>query len=117
MVRKRGIRLHYWCVAVPKSDKQAVECEDEFGVNLNRFAISDGSTESVGSKAWAKLLVGSYIAGRDPFSTETIESNIKAWNERMASYVHSSSDWFFKEKVKKGSSATFLGLTIRPSLG
>jgi len=78
-----------------------------------RFAVADGATESSFSGLWARLLVRSYVS-QDPRTPKTlrtiVESCGKQWTKELAGR---SLSWFAKEKVRQGSFAALVGLSLR----
>lgn len=107
--------LHFQVIEVPRSEKARDECEDIFGCMGTRFAVSDGATEYIFSRLWAKILVSSFLMGQNPFDENTWKSNVRKWHAWSKS-ADPSGSWFGDEKLKKGSAATFLGINFRSNL-
>ena len=105
---------------VPKIGNSVDENEDNIlepsvleieSINLLRFAISDGATESSFSKEWSDLLVSFY---KDKsFEKEHILDTLKLVSDTWRSITNNSDlPWYAQQKAEIGSFAAFLGLTI-----
>jgi hypothetical protein len=103
--------LNFHVIEVPRSDKSNDECEDIFGCMGTRFAVSDGATEYIFSRLWARILVSSFLMGQNPFNEDIWKSNVRKWHT-WSKLKDPSEPWFGDEKLKKGSAATFLGVSF-----
>jgi hypothetical protein len=106
-------------ITLPKLGNSVSENEDSIfepseikSDTMIRFAISDGATEYSYSKEWASLLVNGY--GKMSFDKanlfETVKKISGEWQLMIPPIEELS--LFCKAKVKQGTSAAFLGLTI-----
>lgn len=105
--------------SIPKEGNEAKENEDAIGcsIELNRFCVADGATESVFAGRWARLLVDEFVASPE---TELETDAWLAWLARVQRRwsVDVRADdvpWYAQEKVRQGSFAAFLGLQVRYS--
>jgi Protein phosphatase 2C len=102
--------------AVPKRGNSANEYEDAFAGNprKGRFAIADGASESSFASLWARLLVEGFTQA--PRSSTRSTDWLEPLRQRWSSQVDSLDlPWYAEAKRDLGASATFLGLTFKPS--
>lgn len=97
-----------------KRDSEPEENEDNAAENVGtgRFAVSDGASTTARSEVWSRLLAEAYVKGDDPLAEATLAELRRAWSDRV--YVPDLA-WHAKEKLTRGSAATFLGLRVNAS--
>ena len=95
----------------PKRDHGPEENEDSAAENIDagRFAVSDGASTTARSEVWSRLLVEAYVNGDDPLADDTLAAMRRVWFDRV--HVPDLA-WHAKEKLTRGSAATFLGLCV-----
>lgn len=108
--------------AAPKKGNSAAEYEDsywpqkdaEWDVELFRYSVADGATQTSFSKAWADLLVRAYCKGNlnKTGLVRTLEPLQAKWLKIVS---EKPLPWFAQEKVRQGAFATLLGLTMMKS--
>jgi hypothetical protein len=101
------------CLRVPKGGNLQEEYEDACACNisLGRFAISDGASESIFAGEWAQELCESFVA--DDTKGGKIGPWLEAARSRWQTRVGEQPDvWHVAEKLRDGSFATFLGVTV-----
>lgn len=94
-----------------KRDHQPEENEDNAAENVvaGRFAVSDGASTTARSEVWSRLLAEAYVNGDDPLADDTLAALRSEWSDRV--HVPDLA-WHAKEKLARGSAATFLGLCV-----
>ena len=101
------------CLRVPKRGNSWVEFEDAYACNssLGRFAVADGASESMFAGEWALELCESFIADatNDGKLGPWLDAARGRWQPRVAEQPDL---WHVAEKMRDGSFATFLGLTV-----
>lgn len=76
-----------------------------------RFAISDGASDAIFSKIWAKMLVRSF--GRGNLLSSGLTSEFLNLQQRWRNcYQWQSLPWYLEEKARHGSFATLLAFQI-----
>ncbi|HEX3148555.1 MAG TPA: hypothetical protein VHR66_10755 [Gemmataceae bacterium] len=102
--------LHWRSFLVPKDGHTPEECEDAVAgdVDLGRFAVADGASESFAAGEWARLLVDAFV----------FTGPVKNWLTRpredwSKAVTGQAVSWYAEEKFTLGGHATFLGLTTR----
>lgn len=88
------------------------EYEDSFSYDLStgRFAMADGSTESIFSNVWSRALTTSYVRGKYGLDLNALVSDARAkW---YSSIDWSNLRWFIRNKAMRGSYSTFLGISF-----
>jgi hypothetical protein len=114
--------IHCWASSVPKAGNSFEENEDAYRISGDndtevkqpslRCAISDGATRTSFSKLWAGLLVDaavSYVPSNMRFCKILSDAQV-AWREDLS---QRDLPWHAVEKVKTGSFATLLWLSLR----
>lgn len=94
-----------------KRDSRPEENEDSAAENAvtGRFAVSDGASTAARSEVWSRLLADAYVSGDNPLADDTLAALRRAWSERV--HVPNLA-WHAREKLTRGSAATFLGLRV-----
>lgn len=94
-----------------KRDHGPEENEDSAAENVDAglFAVSDGASTSARSEVWSRLLAEAYVNGDDPLADDTLAALRREWADRV--HVPDLA-WHAKEKLTRGSAATFLGLRV-----
>lgn len=100
-------------VTVPKDIERRALNEDAWAVDesVTRVAVSDGASESFDSRAWATLLVNTYITN-PAFSAEWLASVLKAY---LTTVDYESLSWSKQAAFDRGSFATLLALEVAPN--
>jgi hypothetical protein len=118
-VQKDGLRLSEIedaCWPRPRLDESSWNGKREHaGAQQLRFAISDGATETLFSKLWARQLVRAFGNGDLQPPCEEIENREgRRWNTVVKRYLRRRHNvpWFIEEKLEVGTFATILGLTF-----
>jgi hypothetical protein len=114
--------------SIPKAGYSESENEDAFsiaGKGQNRqvflasfpisVAIADGATEASYSRTWARMLTEAFASGglkigRGKSADRRLDNLRLNWYNDVSG---KASTWYAKEKLLSGSSAAFLGLTIK----
>jgi len=98
--------------SVPKDDGADAINEDQTATDESRqrFAVSDGASESYDSARWARLLANAWVAGGMAVSRQGLEQVISEY-ERACD--PSSLSWSKRGAFDRGSFATLLGVTVR----
>lgn len=96
---------------IENEDAYLIPNKNEVGGNpIQKFAISDGATESSFSKEWADLLVTYF---KDYSFEESLPETLKlirdSWQDKIGKI---ELPWYAQQKVQSGTYAAFLGLTI-----
>ena len=116
------VYLGYTCKAGESEDDYSDAFSPDCLGRSNVFAISDGATQGMLNREWARILVKSFSdlsKSRSDIKEvlrETIDKSIVEWNKIREQYVVNKNSvldeneyrWLFEY----GSSATFLGLTF-----
>lgn len=101
------------CLRAPKAGNSWEEFEDAFACNasLGRFAIADGASESMFAGEWASELCESFVADAtdDGKMGPWLEAARVRWQARIGEQPEV---WHVAEKLRDGSFATFLGVTV-----
>lgn len=104
------------CYSLQKAGYRKEEYEDAFqsGVSMNmyRFAVADGASESSFANVWAGLLAGAYCNGKmdsDQFHN-SISKLSKAWKRKLNA---KNLPWYAQEKLSIGAFSTLAGITFR----
>jgi hypothetical protein len=103
--------------ALPKAGNAAAECEDAFCLAGSQLAVADGATEGSYSQIWATILAQSFCetdaAAWDAAGFSAwIEACQREWSIWERDLAHKELPWFTREKLREGSFAAFLGLTL-----
>ncbi|APU16698.1 MULTISPECIES: protein phosphatase 2C domain-containing protein [Actinoalloteichus] len=99
--------------SVPKNGREESENEDQVGYDeaAGRFAVADGASTAARSEVWARILVESFLSdGTDPSATNVLPLLRKRWETETAAQATS---WVAQEKLRQGSAAAFVGLSLR----
>lgn len=106
----------------PKAGNSEAEYEDAYwplngdqmDIDLFRYAVADGATQTSFSRLWAQLLVRAYCKGNLGATKlhETLQSLQENWHKQINT---KPLPWFAQEKVRQGAFATILGLTFAES--
>jgi hypothetical protein len=107
------MKIKKWVESVPKDGNTEKENEDTFyatqheeGLDVLRYALSDGASESAFADVWSEQLVLHF----NSFSLEnTYIQATKAWENRVTGQ---DVPWFLQHKLLQGAHATFLGVEI-----
>lgn len=116
------VYLGYTCKAGESEDDYSDAFFPDCPRRSNVFVLSDGATQGMLNREWARILVKSFSDLSKPRSDikellrETIDKSIVEWNKIREQYVANKNSvldeneyrWLFEY----GSSATFLGLTF-----
>lgn len=103
----------------PKAGNTSSEYEDaywphhdsDWNVELFRYAVADGATQTSFSGKWAKLLVRAYCKGL--LASNKFYKSIKDLQQQWLDEVSSKQlPWFAQEKVRQGAFSTICGLTV-----
>lgn len=102
-----------FAVTVPKDIERRALNEDAWAIDesVTRVAVSDGASESFDSRAWATLLVNTYITN-PAFSAEWLASVLKAY---LTTVDYESLSWSKQAAFDRGSFATLLALEVAPN--
>ncbi len=106
---------------VPRQGHNLDECQDAAAAEpeLGRFAVADGASESAHAALWARLLVDAFVHHgevRIPWA-DWLPPIQRRWASVVAPPANAAPlPWFLEPGVQQGAFATFLGLTLRPSL-
>jgi hypothetical protein len=94
-----------------KRDNGPDENEDSAAENMDSglFAVSDGASTAARAEVWSGLLTEAFVNGDDPLTGNTLTTLRRRWSERV--HVPDLA-WHAKEKLTRGSAATFLGVRI-----
>lgn len=117
-------QIRWKAFSIPKQGNTEDENEDAFQPNvLNRSipfkeeftcALSDGATQTTFAALWANLLVEE--AARQPVSTSVLQTIVanaqKHWASELSNHML---PWHAAEKVKLGSHATLVWLSLKLS--
>jgi hypothetical protein len=111
-----GNELRFLTLAEPKHGHLRNEYEDACAANveLGRFAISDGATESAYAALWARMLVDTFVSAplADPTCWAEWLPELQArWEIEVG---QRPLPWYAEIKWQQGSFATFLGLVVQP---
>lgn len=93
------------------------ECEDDFCAAGPHFAVADGASEGSFSHVWASILVRSFCLSdpaewrSDQFAAWIQECRAQ-WSDWERELVKKELPWFTQAKLRQGSFATFLGVSI-----
>jgi hypothetical protein len=100
----------------PKHGQSSEEFEDAFASNvqLGRFAVADGATESSYAGLWARMLVEGFVNCSMP-EPGCWASWLPALQSRWESAVGQRPlAWYAEIKWQQGAFATFLGVLVEP---
>lgn len=99
---------------VPKAGSRLDENEDAaaWSETAGRFAVSDGATESIYSREWARILADAYVAGELASPDGALARLAATWADRLP--PASDVPWYVAEKARSGAHATLVGLTLHP---
>jgi hypothetical protein len=102
---------------LPKAGNTPEECEDAFCSVGAQCAIADGASEGSYSQVWAAILVRSFCdadaAGwQAPDFSSWIDECRRQWSAWEQDLAQTDLPWFTREKLRHGSFATFLGLSL-----
>ena len=93
--------------------------QDKVAINQsnNSLAISDGTTQSFNSEIWAEIITKEFV-GKPSFDAkvllETFITSAKKFKERKFEFnANPAKAALEKDKLKKGSTATFIGLQYK----
>ncbi|MCG8918134.1 protein phosphatase 2C domain-containing protein [Actinokineospora sp. PR83] len=94
-----------------KRDNRPEENEDSAGgrADSGRFAVSDGASTTARADVWSELLTDAFINGDDPLAPDVLGALRQQWWERVAT---PGLAWHAREKLHRGSAATFLGVRV-----
>lgn len=94
-----------------KRGNEPQENEDSAAENADagRFAVSDGAATTARAEVWSRLLTEAYVNGADPLADDTLTALRRAWQERVR---EPNLPWYAREKLARGSAATFLGVQV-----
>ena len=111
-----GSQLQWVAFCEPKHGSGPDEYEDACAGNLElgRFAIADGATESSYAGLWAQMLVNAFVStsSLEPSTWATWLPEIqKRWEQAVS---HEALPWYAEIKWHEGAFATFLGLVLEP---
>jgi hypothetical protein len=98
---------------LPKEGNSEVEYEDAFAVNLElgRFAIADGASESIFAGEWSRLLTQAFVESPMPqLDWDVWLPPLRA--QWFAQTLQAEQSWYAQEKVDIGAFATFLGFEL-----
>ena len=87
------------------------ENEDSAAENVDtgRFAVSDGASTAARAEVWSSLLTEAFVNGDNPLAGDTLTALRQRWRELVCGRDLA---WYAKEKLARGSAATFLGLQV-----
>ena len=91
---------------------------DGYGRPVQRFAVSDGATESAYARLWASLLanrfVGRALGGSLSARADRAETGLAAARATWLQQVgRGEIPWYLEQKIEQGAYATLLGVEIR----
>jgi hypothetical protein len=123
---KQSMKLDVTSYSIPKNGSTEDESDDAFcslesgqhGGNCFRFAVSDGVTEGMLSRDWARQLVNSFRQVSNFNLITSLKEIVQAWNSWLSEYLLSRETnnnpikWYEEPGLKKGAFATFLGLEL-----
>jgi hypothetical protein len=78
-------------------------------IDAGRFAVSDGASMAARSDIWSRLLTEAFVHGNDPLADDTRTTLRQCWWERA---YKPGLRWHARDKLARGSAATFLGLRV-----
>ena len=103
---------------LPKLGNSPDECEDAFSSTLSRFAVADGASEGCYSHIWASILVRSFcdVADGSEWQADEFSAWLDTcrlqWSDWQSALAQKELPWFTQEKLRLGSFATFLGISV-----
>jgi hypothetical protein len=111
-----GNQLKWVAFCEPKLGSGPDEYEDACAGNLDlgRFAVADGATESSYAGLWAQMLVKEFVStpSLEPSTWATWLPEIqKRWEQAVG---HQQLPWYAEIKWQQGAFATFLGIVVQP---
>lgn len=100
---------------VPKDDGPEATNDDCYAGNepRQRFAVTDGASESYDSARWSRLLADAWVAGGSVVSRAGLASLIREYEEACDPTALS---WSKRGAFERGSFATLLGVSTRGDL-
>jgi|SRR5208337_3458333 len=104
---------------LPKFGNSPEECEDDFSSAASCLAVADGASEACYSQIWASILVRSFCTVGDPITWQAteffawLEDCRRQWSDWERGLAEKELPWFTREKLRLGSFATFLGVSIK----
>ncbi|MBK7496297.1 MAG: hypothetical protein IPI28_13220 [Candidatus Omnitrophica bacterium] len=117
------MEIEWEYISMPKYGNRDDENEDSGSAreskhahkNIFRAAIADGATESIYSKAWANILVESFL-NRKIHEKSLIRGPIIEEISANWKTITNSPEipWYIEEKLQEGSYAALLGVNIGP---
>lgn len=110
------VRLQVQHYITQKIEADRKDCQDAIAFNCVKgcFAVADGATEAYGSRYWSRLLAKSWVRFRSTTDVTDFMELSAALGERA--HLHWGSKtlpWYAEEKLKAGSFAAFVGLTLQ----
>jgi hypothetical protein len=107
------LTISHHCFRLPKRGNSWEEFEDAYACDpaAGRFAIADGASESIFAGEWAHELCQAFVADRAAVGKMEpwLAFARNRWQDRVGMQTEL---WHVAEKLRDGSFATFLGLTI-----
>src|SRR6516164_5795226 len=96
---------------LPKAGHSLDEYEDACAgkLELGRFAIADGASESAFADAWAQILVNAYVQNPRPWSEWLPAARVR-WCDEIEDRAL---PWYAEAKFAEGAFAAFLGLAFK----
>jgi hypothetical protein len=116
----KNVLVKWYSATIQKSGNLAFDNEDKYAPILGNGAIyqghdfqcalSDGATESSFAQGWANYLVTEFINSKsDTLTNQFISYAVHKWKDEINKLVL---PWPAQEKLRNGSHATFLGLSL-----
>ena len=106
--------IEYSTFWLPSRGNKPEECEDASAADsgADRFAVSDGASESGFAHLWARLLVDDFVA-HPRAELDRWTDGLRALQENWQTAVGSQAlPWYAQANFKQGAFATFLGVTL-----
>lgn len=103
-----------------KLNEKETDCADSYSYNLanDRFAVSDGVSQSFYPKIWSQILVENFVQAKGKNLKEhqqILEECKKIWKQKINDIAKAKeAPWFVKESFNrnKSAAATFVGLIL-----
>ena len=98
--------------SVPKDELDPTQNDDAClrDDERQRWALSDGASESYNSSLWSRILTDQWIGNGLAFSASRLRMAIERYEAECG---HADLSWSKQAAYERGSYATFLGLSVR----
>jgi Protein phosphatase 2C len=108
-----GLLVQHYITQKLECDRK--DCQDAVAFNCLKksFVVTDGATEAFGSRYWSRLLAKSWVRFLSATNTPAFMELAASLGDRAhLRWSNRVLPWYAEEKLKSGSFAAFIGLTL-----